>query len=127
MSKFDIEIEEKLRRIVKVEADNLIDAIDFVEEKVNSGEIVLTADDYNDERNIRNFNSTPLKDKLNIKIEYSPTDGIMTILHDDKKEASYVCDTVKDLKNCINVYLDNYMERNEIESSKEEPEMDIER
>ena len=45
MKEFDIEIKEKLARVIKVKAENLEAAIDDVEEQYYRGKIVLDAED----------------------------------------------------------------------------------
>ncbi len=124
MKEYDVEIEEVLRKVVRVRANDISDAIDIVSDKINSCDIVLTADDYSGERNIRNYNSRDLDEKLNFYMRYDSKDGILTIFHNDNKEAKYVCDTVRDLKNCLNTYIENYIDDSEKEAIKEE--MDLE-
>lgn len=43
--KYCIAVQETLRREIVVEADNLVDALDYVENEYDKGNIVLTADD----------------------------------------------------------------------------------
>jgi len=128
LKEYDISIEELLRRVVKVKAANISQAYDYVSDKINSGDILLTADDYSGDREIRNFNSKNLNDNLRMFVSYNPEDGIITIFHDNNREAKYVCDSAYDLKRCINTYIDNYIEEQEIEANKDlEIEEEIER
>lgn len=46
MEKFKIEIQEKLSRIVEVEADNIEEAISKANEMYNNEEIVLSENDF---------------------------------------------------------------------------------
>lgn len=128
LKEYDIAVEELLRRVVKVKATNISQALDYVSDKVECSDIVLSADDYSGDREIRNFNSKKLNEKLRLIVSYNPKDGIITIFHDKNREAKYICDNVNDLKNCINTYVDNYIEEPEIEAVKEkELEEEIEK
>ena len=128
LKEYDIAVEELLRRVVKVRATNISQALDYVSDKVESCDIVLSADDYSGNREIRNFNSKKLNENLRLFVSYNPEDGIITIFHDKNKEAKYICDNVEDLKNCINTYVDNFIEETEIEALKEkELEEEIEK
>lgn len=44
--KYDVEITEILRRTVQVEAEDLYDAEEKVQNLWNDGEVILTADDF---------------------------------------------------------------------------------
>lgn len=46
MPKFNIEIQEVLKRTVEIEADSLWEATEIAEEMYNNEEIVLDADDF---------------------------------------------------------------------------------
>lgn len=46
MAKFTIMVEETLSKEVEVEADDIYDALNMVEDMYNNQEIILTADDY---------------------------------------------------------------------------------
>ena len=128
LKEYDIAVEELLRRVVKVKATNISQALDYVSDKVECCDIVLSADDYSGNREIRNFNSKKLNENLRLFVSYNPEDGIITIFHDKNREAKYICDNVEDLKNCINTYVDNYIEEPEIEAVKEkELEEEIEK
>lgn len=46
MAKYKIMVEEILSRVIEVEAEDILDAIQEVREKYKNEEIVLNADDY---------------------------------------------------------------------------------
>ena len=46
MKEYEIEIEEKLTKTVRVVAENLDDAFDIVKKQYKDGDIVLSADDF---------------------------------------------------------------------------------
>lgn len=48
MKKFQIEIEEISQRVEDIEANNLEEALEKVEDKYNAGEIVLDYEDFKD-------------------------------------------------------------------------------
>lgn len=126
MKNYEIVVEELLRRVVCVEANNIDEAIDIVSEKYDKEEIVLDSSDFC-ENNIANIYSKKLDEPMNIYMRYDPEDGILTIIQDDNKEAKYVCDTVEDLSVCLKTYTTDYMETPEIPSDRELEDIDIER
>lgn len=126
MKKYEIGIEEVLRRVINVEANNIDEAIEIITEKYDSGEIVLDSSDFCD-KSISNIYSKKLDKPINIYMRYNPEDGIITILQDNNKEDKYVCNTVEDLSVCLKTYTSNYMETPEIPSSKELDDIDLER
>ena len=48
MAKFKVEITETLRRVVEVEAANICEAADIVEDMWKNSEVVLDADDFDE-------------------------------------------------------------------------------
>lgn len=73
MSKFQIEIEEISQRVEEIEAENLEEALDKIEEKYDSGEIVLDYDDFksHEVREYRNsVRSEDLVKDVTIDIKY---------------------------------------------------------
>lgn len=118
MQKYEIGIEETLRRVINVEAENIDEAIEIATNKYDSGEIVLDSSDFCD-KTISNIYSKKLEQPINIFMKYNPKDGIITIVQDNNKEGKYVCDTVEDLSVCLKTYTSNYMETPEIPSNKE--------
>ncbi|MBP3920127.1 MAG: DpnD/PcfM family protein [Bacilli bacterium] len=123
MKKYDIEIEETLRRVVSVEAENIHDAIDKVDEKYHNEEIVLDSSDFV-ESSINNLYSKKLDKPLNMYIHYNPSDEKLTILCDDKSE-EYICENVRDLNRCVNTFSTDFLENSEISHDEEELERDI--
>lgn len=71
MKDYDIEIEEVLRRIVSVKADNIDEAIEAVREKWNNEEIVLDSSDFV-ESSINNLYSKRLNEKLDMRLQFNP-------------------------------------------------------
>lgn len=126
MKKYDIEIEEILRRVINVEAKNINEAISIVEAKVDSSEIELSADDYC-ERDIRNLYSKRLTEPLKIELNYNVETEILTIKHNDSKEVGYVCGTVQNIVSCIQTHLVDYIENSEIEADKYQLNDELER
>lgn len=126
MKNYEIGIEESLRRVVCVEANNIDEAIEIVSEKYNKEEIVLDSSDFC-ESNIANIYSKKLDEPMNIYMRYDPQEGILTIIQDDNKEVKYVCDTVEDISVCLKTYTNDYMENSEIPSDRELDDIDMER
>ena len=122
MKKYDIEIEEVLRRVVSVEANNIDDAINKIEERYSNQEIVLDSSDFV-ESSFNNLYSKKLDKPLNMYLHFSPSDGKLTILCDEKS-SEYVCDNVRDLTRCVNLFSADYLEEPEI---TQDEEMEMER
>lgn len=55
MSKYKIEIEEVLQRVEEIDADNLEEALDIIDEKYKNQEIILDYEDFK-EYEIREYN-----------------------------------------------------------------------
>lgn len=89
MATFEIEIQELLARVVKVQADDLQDAFSKVNELYEKSEIVL---DYNDfaEVDFVDINSQSKKDEMNMLIkeiiDYNYTDERKHYEESDKPE-----------------------------------------
>lgn len=114
MNKYDIEIEEVLRRVIQgVEAPSIDEAINIVEEKYDSSEIVLDSSDFV-EKGISNLYSKKLDKDIDFSIKYDAVDGILTIHSDGYKEGKYVCDSARDINRCLEVYVNDYIEDYEI-------------
>lgn len=126
MKKYDIEVEEVLRRVVHTEANNIDEAIDKVEEQYKKEEIVLDSSDYC-ETHFNNLYSKKLNKSMNFYMKYNSNDGILTIIQDDNKEGQYICDTVEDIKSCLRTYLADYVENPEIEADREVEDIEYER
>lgn len=129
MNKYDIEIEEVLRKVIQnVEAKDIEEAINIVNEKYNNEDIVLDSSDFV-ESDIRNLYSKNLNKDMNFYIKYNSNDGILTIIHDDHKEGKYVCDSARDISRCFENYILDYIEDFEITSDikNKEYEEELER
>lgn len=129
MNKYDIEIEEVLRKVIQnVEAKDFGEALDLVSEKYDKEKIVLDSSDYV-ETNIRNLYSKKLNQDMNFYLKYNFKDGILTIIHDDHKEGKYICDSARDISRSIESYVDDYIENYEItsEAQNKEYEQELER
>ena len=114
INKYDIEIEEILRRVITgVEASNIDEAISIVEEKYKKEEIVLDSSDFV-ENSFNNLYSRKLDKNMFFSLKYDATDGILTIRHEGYKEGKYVCDEARDIYRCLEVYVNDYIEQDEI-------------
>jgi len=129
MKKYDIEIEEILRRVITdVEAKDINDAINKVEEQYDNEEIVLDSSDFV-EKSFNNLYSKNLDKDINISINYDSKDGILSINSEGYKEGKYVCDSARDITRCVQVYVNDYIEDYEIPSKEvnKEYEEELER
>lgn len=114
MNNYDIEIEEVLRRVIKnVKAPNIDEALNKIEEKYDNSEIVLDSSDFV-EKGFRNLYSKKLDKSMNFSLRYDATDSILTIIHDDNKEGKYVCEEARDIYKCLETYVNDYIEQEEI-------------
>lgn len=123
MKDYDIEIEEVLRRVVSVKADNIDEAIEAVRKKWNNEEIVLDSSDFV-ESSINNLYSKRLNEKLDMRLQFNPADEMLTITCGDNSER-YVCESVRDLNSCIKTFSTDFLENYEIDSSNKYEEKDI--
>lgn len=124
MKKYDIEIEEILRRVISQEADSIESALNIVEEKYDNEEIVLDSSDFV-EKSFNNLYSKPLKEKLHISIDYNPQSSILKIVSNNKED-KYFCDCVRDLDRCLQTFVDSYLEDYEITAEDLEIDADEE-
>lgn len=129
MNKYDIEIEEVLRRVITgVEAKDINEAINKVEERYDNEEIVLDSSDFV-ENSFNNLYSKNLDKDIEISIKYDAQDGILSINSQGYKEGKYVCDLARDITRCVEVYVGDYIEEYEITSdvANREYEEELER
>lgn len=126
MKKYNIEVEEVLRRVIPIEANSIDEALDKVKEQYDEEEIVLDSNDYC-QTSFDNLYSKKLEEPMDIYLRFNPSDNILTIIKDDDKEEKYICDTVKEVDSCLRNYLANYVEDPEIEATKEREEYELER
>lgn len=117
MKEYDIEIEEILRRVVSVKANNIDEAIEEVSQQYHNEEIVLDSSNFV-ELSINNNYSKRLNKAMNINLIYNPADEILTINCDDKSER-FLCETVRDINSCLKTFSVDYLEDPEIPSDKE--------
>lgn len=129
MNKYDIEIEEVLRRVITgVEAKDINEAINKVEERYDNEEIVLDSSDFV-ENSFNNLYSKNLDKDIEISIKYDAQDGILSINSQGYKKGKYVCDSARDITRCVEVYVGDYIEEYEITSdvANREYEEELER
>ena len=118
MNKYSIEIEEVLTRTVTEEAESIEEAIYNVEEKIDTEEIVLTADDFC-QREIRNYNSWIIDKPLKILMPFNPNEKKLLISSENSIQDEYTCNTVRDINWAVKSFLDEYIEKQEIEKEEE--------
>lgn len=118
MKVYDIEVEEILRRVVPTRSDNIDNAIDIVSDKIYKEEIVLDSADFK-ERNIHNLHSKKLDKSLEININYDLNTELLTIKYKDII-CQYSAEEVSNIKSCLSLFVDEYIEEPEIVSSKNE-------
>lgn len=96
MPNFQIEIEEVLQKVEEVEAENLEEAIDIVEEKYDNQEVILNSEDFKGHE-IREYSST-------IKLEQIKKDAIIdinygqAIILEGNKDLALIKQTGKDIE-----------------------------
>lgn len=126
MKKYNIEIEEVLRKVIPIEANSIDEALDKVKEQYDEEEIVLDSSDYC-ETSFGNLYSKKLDKPMDIYLRFNPSENTLTIIKDDDKEEKYICDTVEDIKSCLRTYLADYVENLEIEADREVEDIEYER
>ena len=126
MKKYDIEIEEVLRRVIEnVEANDISEAISKVEEKYDKEEIVLDSSDFV-EKNFNNLYSKKLDKDMNFVIKYDSEAGLLFINSEGYRDAEYVCDSARDIYRCLELYVNDYVEEYEITADVENKEYEEE-
>ena len=98
MKKYNIEVEEVLRRVIPIEANSIDEALDKVKEQYDEEEIVLDSNDYC-QTSFDNLYSKKLEEPMDIYLRFNPSNNILT----------------------------NYVEDPEIEATKEREEYELER
>lgn len=127
MDYYDVEIIEILKKVVRQRGNDISDAIDIVSDNINSENIVLNAEDYYN-RIIQNAKSKQLNEEININLKFIPEEKILIISHDDNGDERYRCKTARDLVEWFNIYVDRYIDNDEIPLTKEElAEIEIEK
>lgn len=116
MNNYDIEIEEVLRRVISQKANAFDEALAIVHDEYDREEIVLDSSDFV-EVSFNNLYSKKLDNSFNISLDYNLSDGILVISSGDKKE-NYVCDCIRDINKCVEIFTADYLENTEIEANK---------
>lgn len=124
MKKYDIEVEEVLRRVISQEAENIEDAINQVEEQYNDEQIVLDSSDFV-EVSFNNLYSKKLDQPLNITLDFNPEEDMLVISSGKFKE-KYVCDCIRDLNRTLETFVADHLEEHEIPSTEIERDSEIE-
>lgn len=117
MKDYDIEIEEVLRKTVRIRSKNIDDAFSKAEGLYKKEKIVL---DYNDLAEVRysNLYSKKLEESLEIKMDYNSITGNLTIKIGENPEEIYSVDTVNNLSSCLSLYIADHIEEHDIDSKK---------
>ena len=129
MKKYDIEIEEILRRVITgVEAKDINEAINIVEERYDNEEIVLDSSDFV-ENSFNNLYSKNLDKDIEFSIKYDSNAGLLAIKSDGYIDGEYVCDSARDIYRCLETYVNDYVEEYEIttDEANKEYEEELER
>lgn len=109
MKKYNVEVIENLSRVIEVDADSYVDAEDKVQEMYNDERIILDWNDCNDVE-YRQYPACKIKDNINLSLEYDKEENMLHLSSEDGSGSKYSCRDIDDLKNNINLYIDNYIE-----------------
>lgn len=115
IKEYDVEVKEILSKVVSIKTGNIDEALDKAESMYDNSEIELNYEDLR-EREFTNLYSKKLSDPFNININFK--DGILTIQQNDNKEKTYSCDKVRNISNCLNSYLNEFIEEHNIDSKQ---------
>lgn len=126
MKEYDLLIKEYDERVLRGRGKSFEDASLELEGKINSGDIYL--DPVNYSREIVNYNSKKITEKIKIVIEYDPITKKSSIECGDIKSEYNSGKTVRDLETDFINFCEVHMEDREIEVDKDlENELNEER
>lgn len=109
MSKYQVEIVETLSRVVDIEANNYEEALEKAQKKYDNSDIIL---DWEDLENVdyKEYPYPKMKDDFTLQIDYNNNDNSVIIGTESSSGEKYYCSDIKELKNSINEYVDNYID-----------------
>lgn len=116
MGKYKIGVQESYYTVFTVDNKSYEDAIDEIENKIDTGEIILD-DATSYKRTYRNDNSKFLKEKINLNLLYDPKKNILSI-SDGNKNADYLCFDVADIIRSFTYFCNSFIEDREITEEK---------
>lgn len=119
MNKYKILVEEYMEGVYEESASTFHDARNILENKINSGEIVIE-NTHTYKRTLKNYNSKELKEHLNLQITFDPELNMMIIINNNDDINEYYCDTVRDLEDIFKYYCDKYLENDEFLKENDE-------
>ena len=117
MALYNVEVIEKLSRVVEQEADSYEDAEELVATKYAEEEIVLDWEDL-EYTKYEPYPSQELADDFNLDISFDKEEGNVIIGTDSSSGATYKCKTKEDLKIAFNSYLEDYIELEDVKAEK---------
>lgn len=117
MALYNVEVIEKLSRVVEQEADSYEDAEELVATKYAEEEIVLDWEDL-EYTKYEHYPSQELADDFNLDISFDKEEGNVIIGTDSSSGATYKCKTIEDLKIAFNSYLEDYIELEDVKAEK---------
>lgn len=113
MNKYEIKVIEQYTGVYEIEGEDFKDAENRIEDKIDSGEIILdNIDTYI--RNYENNRSKELNEDINMFIGFDSKTNTIKIFHDDKELIEKTCFTVRDLKEIFEDYCNEKLEDKEL-------------
>lgn len=108
MKKYNVEVVEKLSRVVEVEAKNYQEAEDKVDKMYHNQDIVL---DWNDleSQNFYPYPSREIAENFNITIDFDKNSQNVFIGNENGSGTRYNCKNYEDLISAIKTYCDLYI------------------
>lgn len=109
MTIYNVEVVEKLSRVVEQEANSYTDAKMKVQKRYDDEEIVL---DYEDFKKVEynRYPSPRIKNNLNIYLNYDSQENTICIQNILGSKETYICRTKEDLKKVLNIFVDNHID-----------------
>ncbi len=117
MAIYNVEVIEKLSRVVEQEADSYEDAVEFVATRYADEEIVLDWEDLESTK-YEPYPSQEIAENFNINVNYDVKNKILNFSDKYESIATYDCKSLKDFNNAFKDFFNDYIELEEVKREK---------
>lgn len=117
MTLYNVEVIEKLSRVVEQDADSYEDAEELVATKYADEEIALDWEDL-EYTKYEPYPSQELAEDFNVNIKYDSKNKILNFSNKYESIATYDCKTQEDFNNALNDFFEDYIELEDVKTEK---------